>query len=795
VKLPWFVSAGYLRRVLACVVAYVSLALLTACAPQRIRDAADAQLRAGQFEQAVGGLSAGLKEYPDSPVLRSGLLQTQNEALARLLVEASGARAAGRLEEAETLLKRATPFDSGGKRASALLAEVQVDRRQREALEQAEDAYRAKKPELASRLVAAALKDNPRQPDLLALQRRIEGEARRSQVRASDSGLAETRPITLDFRDANLRTVLDVITRNSGVNFILDKDVRQDLRITAFLRAIRLEDALDLIVSTHQLAKKVVDAQTVLIYPNTPEKLREHQEQVVRVFYLASADAKGAAAFLRAMLRLRDPYVDERSNMLAIREPAATVELAERLVALYDSNEPEVLLELEVIEVRTSRLTDLGIKFPDAVALTPLAPGGGNALTLGNIRGLSPDRVGLGVAGLLLNLKREVGDLNTLANPRIRARNREKAKVLIGDKVPIITATTAQGGFVGDSVSYIDVGLKLDVEPTVYADDEVSIRINLEVSSIAREVRTGSGSLAYQIGTRSASTTLRLRDGETQLLAGLISSDERSSSSRVPGLGDLPLAGRLFSAQRDESQRTELVLAITPRVLRNLRRPEANETELWVGTELSPRLRPAGGMTAKVEDKSAPVSGAPTATPLPGAGPGVGPTAGAGLGLEAGPGAFASPAGTFPALQAPTPPRPQLALQWQGPSQVAKGEEFVAVLQLNSSTQLRGAPAQLKYPADKLQLLSVEEGDFFKQGGAATSFSQSVDATTGAVRVGVLRNQATGAQGQGSLLRVRFKALAAGSAEVVVSALEPVSLSEPLPAPALPQPYRVTVQP
>jgi general secretion pathway protein D len=114
-------------------------------------------------------------------------------------------------------------------------------------------------------------------------------------------------------------------------------------------------------------------------------------------------------------------------------------------------------------------------------------------------------------------------------------------------------------------------------------------------------VRTGSGSLAYQIGTRNAATTLRLRDGETQLLAGLISNDERSSSSRVPGLGDLPLAGRLFSAQRDESQRTELVLAITPRVLRNVRRPDASETELWIGTEAAPRARPVGGWLAQAD--------------------------------------------------------------------------------------------------------------------------------------------------------------------------------------------------
>lgn len=778
--------------------------LLMGCAEQLIREEADSSLREGKYEGAVEGLAAGLKRYPESPVLRSGLLQAQNEALARLLVEAAGARAAGRLDEAEATLKRARRFDTGGKRVNALLAEVSVEMRQRESLSQAEELYRSKKPEAALRLLSAALKDNPRQPDLLALQRRIEGEQRRAQLRDGAGGLAESRPITLDFRDVNLRTVLDVVTRNSGINFILDKDVRQDLRVTTYLRQVKVEDAIDLIVSTHQLAKKVVDSQTVLIYPNTPDKQREHQEQVVRVFYLASAEAKGAAAFLRAMLRLRDPYVDERSNMLAIREPAATVDLAERLINLYDSSEPEVLLDLEVIEVRTSRLTDLGVKFPDTVGLTPLAPAGATGLTLGNIRGLTADRVGLSVAGLLLSLKREVGDLNTLANPRIRVRNREKAKVLIGDKVPIITATTGQGGFVADSVSYIDVGLKLDVEPTVYADDEVAIRVNLEVSSLAREVRTSSGSLAYQIGTRTASTMLRLRDGETQLLAGLISSDERSSASRVPGLGDLPLAGRLFSSQRDESQRTELVLAITPRVLRNVRLADASETELWVGTETSTRLRPAGGQAPRAETAAAgaspssvpasPVQPAPPATalaqpgsldPLPLAGaPGTSSPRGGGPGwLGAG------------APLTPAAPQATISLRWQGPAELAVGETGVATLELSSTVALRGGPVSLRYPADRIQLLAVEEGNFFNQAGAATSFSQSVDAQAGVVRAGVLRNQATGAQGQGTLVRVRFKALKAGIAEVAVVSLEPVSLGDTLPPTASPAPLRVNVRP
>ncbi len=762
------VLLSLVRRPLAALLACALL--LASCAQQRIRDESESFMREEQYESAVQALETGLKEHPDSALLRAGLIQARNDALVRLVAGAARERATGRLDEAEALLRRAERFDTGGKRATALLGELAVERRQRDAYAQAQ-ALAAERPQAALKVIAESLKDNPRQPELLALQRQLANAQRRQQVRSAQLGLSETRPISLDFRDAGLRTVLDTVTRNSGINFILDKDIRQDVRVTVFLRSARVEDAIDLIVSTHQLSKKVLDEKTVLIFPNTPDKLREHQELVVRVFHLVSAEAKGAAAFLRSMLRVKEPFVDERSNMVAIREPMETIELAERLIALYDTNEAEVLLELEVLEVRSSRLTDLGIQFPDTIGLTPLTPSGSaTGLTVGNLRGFNDNRIGVSVAGLLLNFKREVGDFNTLANPRIRVHSKEKAKVLIGDKVPVVTATTSQGGFVADSVTYLDVGLKLDVEPTVFADDEVSIKINLEVSSLTREVRTSSGSLAYQIGTRSAATLLRLRDGETQLLAGLISKDERASSNRVPGLGDLPVAGRLFSSQRDETSRTELVLAVTPRVLRNLRRPDAAEAELWVGTEAMPRGRPVGGLVAARGDAVQ-----ATQPALPGAGP-----------------APAGPVGVMPMIAAPAEQR--ATLRWAGPSEVKAGDVFVVSLELDSPVALRGAPLQLRFSPGNLQLLDIDEGGYFRRDGTATSFSKATDAPQGTARAGVLRNQATGAKGQGTVVQLRVRATTAGTGEISLQGFDPVVLGEPPPRVLMPPPLRVLVK-
>lgn len=754
------------------------LVLLAGCAEQRIRETAQTQMRAGNYEQALNGLSSGLQTYPDSNLLRAGVLETRTDAVSRLTNLALTARSEGRFDEAEKLLQRALTVAPDDARVQALLTSLTSDRRQRVALTEAEALIAQRRPAAALRVINEGLKSNPKQPGLLALKRRLETDQRQAEIKTSQIGLSETRPISLDFRDASLRTVLDVVSRNSGLNFILDKDIKADTRVTVFLRSAKVEDVIDLITSSNQLAKKVVDSKTVLIYPNTPEKQREHQEQIVRVFYLSSADAKGASAFLKAMLKIREPHVDERSNMISIRDSQENVQLAERLIALYDAAEPEVLLELDVIEINTTRLTELGVQFPNTFSLDVLAPGGTGGLTLANIRGLTRDRIGLSIGGVTVNLRRETGDFNTLANPRIRVKNRAKARVLVGDKIPIITSTQGSTGFVSESVNYVDVGLKLDVEPTVYVDDDIGINVSLEVSTLGQQIKTSSGSIAYQIGTRNASTTLRLHDGETQLLAGLISTQERNDAVKVPGLGDLPLAGRLFSSHLDNGQRVELVLSITPHIIRNLRRPDASEAELWVGTEALPRMRPAGGVVASL-DAAAPSADAPVRGPERAGAPGS---------PQTGPKPGFNEAGQPLAVQFGPVAR------WIGPPQVKAGETFTAVLELDADQPFRGVPVQFGYPKERLELLDVEEGDLFKQGGAQTSFTKTVDAVNGRGSAGVLRTASSGATGKGSVVTLRFKALSAGSAEITLLSMQPVGLAGPVPRSASLPVLRVQVQ-
>lgn len=726
------------------------LLALAGCAQQLIRDEATAQLRDGRYEQAIKTLQDGVAQYPDSVTLRAGLVAARSDAVTRLVAQSAQERLRGQPDAAATTLERAAQLDPGNARVTDLQTDLVHERRAQGVLQSAREMLATCNRAGAQAALQAAAVDMPRHAGLLALKRQLEAENQASAGDGYRLALAETRPISLDFRNAPLSSLLEALRDGSGISFVLDRDVPMDQRASVFVRTARVEDAIDLVLGAFQLSRRIVNARTVLVYPNTPEKHRQHREQVVRVFHLAHAEAKTTATLLQNMLRIQPPFVDERANLIALREPPEIVALAERLVALHDQGEAEVMLEVEVLEVKTSRLTELGIQFPSSFSLTPLAAPGQTGLTVDSFRSLDSSRVGLTVAGLMVNLRREVGDFNTLANPRIRSRSKQKATILIGDKVPVITTTAGANGFVSENVSYLDVGLKLDVEPTVSPDDEVAIKLGLEVSALAGEVRTAGGSVAYQIGTRNANTTLRLRDGETQVLGGLISNEDRATANRVPGLGDLPLAGRLFSSQKDDSRRTELVLAITPRILRGAARPDAEQAVMWVGTEnfTRPRMAPSPG--AANASASTPAVAASTAQ------------------------------------QAATPKAANLpqALQvnLNGPGQVKVGDVFTVAVYAASGLPLRGMPMDLRYTPTTLQVESISEGSYFRQSEAASSFTHAVNAVDGRISVGLLSNTEGGVSGEGDVILLRFKALVAGKAELSFQKFEPLGVNVVVPS-------------
>jgi len=318
---------------------------------------------------------------------------------------------------------------------------------------------------------------------------------------------------------------------------------------------------------------------------------------LIRNFDFNNTKAKDVAELLKSMIKTKNIFVYERLNMLVIRDRPEVINLAEKLVNAMDLAGPEVMLEIEVLEVASSRLQDLGIVYPTQLSVISSLEG---AIPLSELKAMNSSTVGVAPVPAL-NFGKTTGDVNLLSNPRIRVKNDEVAKIMVGDKVPIVTVVNTANVGTQQNVDYIDVGLKLEVEPHITLDNFVDIKVGLEVSTPGKETRLDNGGSVFAIGSRTAQTSLRLKDGETQVLAGLILDDDRRNISKLPGLGDIPLLGRLFSNNSDSSEKTEIVLAITPRVLGNIPLPSAQFTEYWSGT--------ANHITDKIKTSTAEAGG------------------------------------------------------------------------------------------------------------------------------------------------------------------------------------------
>ncbi|MCL4801930.1 MAG: general secretion pathway protein GspD [Burkholderiales bacterium] len=711
-------------------------------------------LSEGKTEEGLQLLERAARDNPTSAAAR-GAYETNREALlGQLLASAEAARAAGRYDEAEADYRRAmriapaSPYPPNGiaaveraRRETRLLAEA-AEALKKGDLAAAEAGARAVLAENASSRVARAIMQTVQ-------SRRTEGDLRTPQLEA-----ALARPISVEFRDAPLRSIFEVISRGYGINFVFDRDVRPDLRTTIYVKDGNLDEVIRLLLLTNQLERKVLNENTVLVYPRTPQKIREYQELVVRSFYLANADPKLTAAMVRSLVKTRDIFIDEKLNLLVIKDTPEAVQLAERLVAAQDLGEPEVMLEVEVMEVQSSRLQELGIKYPEQVnySLPPVTGAAGAAATFPPVYQLGENglRFFTNNPVLIANLRATVGEGNLLANPRIRVRNRDKARIHIGERVPVVTSTTSVNVGVSTSVSYLDVGLKLDVEPNVHLDDDVAIKVGLEVSNILEQIVTNN-TVAYRLGTRTAATTLRLRDGETQVLAGLINDEERKTSSRVPGLGDLPTLGRLFSSDLDETRKTEIVLLITPRIVRNLATPITVPSAFAVGTETSVGAPPLRTRAAALSLASA-GGAAPQGAAVPGA-------------------------ATRPALASaqPTAAAPEFALLFAAPAQAAPGSEFSVRFGVPVGAAARSVEVVVAY--DPKAVAPV--------GASPTA--------AGRVTLDVAGAEVPGAQPPPTELRFRVLPEAAGSTDIRVESARGVDAAGNAVGVAAPGAHRVAI--
>jgi len=678
--------------------------------------------------------------------LREQLLYTRD-----LLDRADEARRKGQHDEAQALFVQTLQVQPGNERATRGLALLQADARHAALSADAERYLREGALENARNAVKTVLTENPSHEPALRLSAAIaEAQARIDQARAAQAAAQSVlrKPVTLQFRDANLRMVFEALSRTTGLNVILDKDVRADLKTTIFVKDASVEDTVDLILMQNQLERRSLNASTLFVYPNTAAKQKEYQDLQVRSFQVANGDAKYLQTVLKSLLKLKEVMVDERANTLTIRDTPEAVAVAAKVVALHDVPDAEVMLEVEVLEISRTRASNIGLQLPTSFSLaTP-----GSATTLGALRAVTSNDLTASGLAATLNLQLQDTDSNLLASPRIRARNKEKAKILIGDRVPTITNSVTPiqtgGSVVTASVQYQEVGLKLEFEPQIYNAQEVGIKISLEVSNITNTFTDAQGGRSYQIGTRNAQTSLRLRDGETQILGGLISDQDRNTSAKVPGLGHLPMVGSIFGNNDTNKTKSEIILSITPRIIRPPASVDASLREIFSGTESSIReralrldslgdVRASSALTLQPAMPTAPAR--PAAADAP----------------ASAPAAFA-PA-TPPTAQ-PTAAAPGAALgdvSLLGPAMAHVGESFKVTLNASALGALRNLPLTLRYDPTVLRFESATLSRLAEGAGAAP-LAPNVDNIKGRIDLPMSFARPGGLAGDGPVVELQF---------------------------------------
>jgi len=534
------------------------------------------KLSATTPEGKVHELAQQVAERPADVTLRNRWFREREQAINALSAEAEAADTRGDIATAKQVYARILTLDAHHIKAlayeNASAREIAL-RKQLEAAKQHMD-----NPKQALKEVRDVLLEQPTNAQAQALEKQLIAMEPKARAALPQLQTGLSKPVTLELRDANIKIVFEALSRATGVNFVLDKDIKPETKASVFVKKMPIEEAIDMVLASNGLQKKVLSANSMLVYPATQQKNKDYQDLLIRNFYFANTSAKQCADMLRTILKIRDVYVDERLNMLVLRDRPEVLALAEKMIKAQDIADPEVMLEIEVMEITRGKMNQLGIVYPSSLTVLD------SQLTLEALKRIKSSDIGVS-PNPSLQFKTTDTDLNLLSNPRIRVKNNEKAKVLVGNKVPVITTNTTANVGTSESVSYVDVGLKLEVEPRVMLDDFVSIKINLEVSSLGEAITLSNNSKVYNIGTRNATTMLRLKHGETQILAGLIQDSERKNADKLPGLGEIPILGRLFSRHIDEKNKTEIVLAITPKVISNVTLPEATFSEYWSGTD------------------------------------------------------------------------------------------------------------------------------------------------------------------------------------------------------------------
>jgi general secretion pathway protein D len=465
-------------------------------------------------------------------------------------------------------------------------------------------------------------------------------------------GPGAQEPLGLSFRNASLREAYQALGKTVGVNFVFDPEFR-DQTINVDLKDVPFDQALNALSTVGKTFYRVVDSRIVQVVPDTPAKRREMEQQVVKTFFLSNADLKETIDLLRIVLGARRIAPLPGANAFTINDTPDKVAAAERIVDIVDKQRAEVMVDVEILEVNRTKLREYGIEitsgttegisgaiFPSTTVTETTRDANGNPvtttrpITLGDNPYKKSNLLITSLPGVIYRLLKSDTSTRLLANPQLRTAEGQTAQARFGDQIPVPVTTfspIATGGISQQPITsfdYKNVGVNIDITPRVHHDNDVTLALKLEVSSVAQSVGVAGVQNLPTFNSRQVTSVIRLRDGETNILAGLISDAERTSYSGLPGLASLPVLGKLFAHNRREIQETDIVMTLTPHILRKTKFSEEDLRSFSLGTETSPLLfevpgippittpRPETTPSPRIEPIRPP-SPIPTPTPTP----------------------------------------------------------------------------------------------------------------------------------------------------------------------------------
>ncbi len=690
---------------------------------------------------------------------------------------------------------------------------------------------------------------------------------------------ASRQPLDIRFNNAPIRAILDFIAQSTGINVTYDRDTatQVDRQYSEELHGVTLEQALNQIMTANQLFYKVMDPHTIIVVSDTPQKRQAYEEQVIQTFYVSHADATELSAVLNQIIRVpgssNQPtmQVNKSANTIVVRASAAVARIFEQVIEANDKPRAELIIDVEILEVNRTRAMQYGLDLNDYSAnlvFSPeVVPGTGstigstggtpsqgnvganatvstatgvthsNLFNLNSLSGVNRGDFYLSVPAAVIRLMETDADTRLVAKPQLRGSEGEKLTLNLGSQIPVPNTTFGAAGAGGintipiSSFNLKDVGLNFAIQPRVTFDNDIILTIELENSTFLGNINTAGQNLP-SFGSRKVSTRLRLRDGETNLLAGLIQSNDSKTVTGFPGLVRLPFFKQIFSSNNNQLTQNDIVMLLTPHIIRSHELTQQDVAPTYIGTANNLGLTgpppliqapppapqpPAGGEQPPAAPGlpggvAAPGAAGtpPTTTPTPTAGLPTSPTPVIPPGASPIPGTIATPpagaAGTPPTAPAqppagapmtPTPPTAAAppagaqpgtpATATTGAAPPTPGGALVAVSLSTTDFRVGGGPynvpimitgasgvaamsVTIRYNPAVLRVRSVQDGSFMRQGGLSSGFAQQVDSASGRVDITFNRpGDLTGASGGGTLAAILFDPVAPGSTTLAIS--------------------------